>query len=194
MTVALYVRCSTTEQHPDAHLGPLRAWAAAHGQGAVEYVDEGVSGAKARRSAPGARCDAASGARGGGPGGGGSCPRPARARRREPPRHRGRAAGAQGRAGVLARGPRSGEPGREGALHHARARGRARASLDPRACAPRDRRGPPPGHSHRTSPRLDADARARARRMHEAGQTIAHIAETLGCLRPSVQRALGILR
>jgi len=51
MTVALYVRCSTTEQHPDAHLGPLRAWAAAHGQGAVEYVDEGVSGAKARRPA-----------------------------------------------------------------------------------------------------------------------------------------------
>jgi len=43
-------------------------------------------------------------------------------------------------------------------------------------------------------PRLDADARARARRMHEAGQTIAHIAETLGCSRPSVQRALGILR
>ena len=43
-------------------------------------------------------------------------------------------------------------------------------------------------------PRLDADARARARRMHEAGQTIAHIAETLGCSRPSVQRVLGILR
>jgi DNA invertase Pin-like site-specific DNA recombinase len=48
---AIYARCSTTEQHPEAQLGPLRAWVAAHGHEVVEYVDEGESGAKARRPA-----------------------------------------------------------------------------------------------------------------------------------------------
>ena len=50
--VALYVRCSTkAEQNPEAQLGPLRAWAVAKGYEAVEHVDEGWSGAKARRPA-----------------------------------------------------------------------------------------------------------------------------------------------
>jgi len=48
---AAYARCSTTEQHPEAQLGPLRAWAAAQGHELVEYIDEGQSGAKASRPA-----------------------------------------------------------------------------------------------------------------------------------------------
>lgn len=51
MKAAAYARCSTTEQHPEAQLGPLRTWAAAQGHELVEYVDEGESGAKARRPA-----------------------------------------------------------------------------------------------------------------------------------------------
>jgi len=49
--VALYARCSTADQNPEAQLAPLRAWAAAHGHDAVEYVDAGVSGARASRPA-----------------------------------------------------------------------------------------------------------------------------------------------
>ena len=50
--VALYVRVSTTDQHPDCQLEPLRQYAAARGLEVVEaYVDHGVSGAKARRPA-----------------------------------------------------------------------------------------------------------------------------------------------
>ncbi len=50
--VALYARVSTSDQHPDCQLGPLRQYAAARGLEIVEaYVDHGVSGAKARRPA-----------------------------------------------------------------------------------------------------------------------------------------------
>jgi DNA invertase Pin-like site-specific DNA recombinase len=50
--VAVYARVSTSEQHPEAQLEPLRAYAAARGLEIVgEYVDHGVSGAKARRPA-----------------------------------------------------------------------------------------------------------------------------------------------
>ena len=50
--VALYVRVSTSEQHPDCQLAPLRQYAAARGLEVVEtYVDHGVSGSKARRPA-----------------------------------------------------------------------------------------------------------------------------------------------
>lgn len=50
--VALYVRVSTQDQHPDCQLEPLRTYAAARGlEIAGEYVDHGVSGAKTRRPA-----------------------------------------------------------------------------------------------------------------------------------------------
>ena len=48
---AIYARVSTTDQTPDNQLLPLRAFTAARGGGAVEYVDHGVSGAKERRPA-----------------------------------------------------------------------------------------------------------------------------------------------
>lgn len=51
MKAAIYARCSTTEQHPEAQLGPLRVWATAQGHEVAEYVDEGESGAKASRPA-----------------------------------------------------------------------------------------------------------------------------------------------
>ncbi len=44
MPIALYVRVSTTDQHPDAQLEPLRAYAQRRGVDAVEYIDHGVSG------------------------------------------------------------------------------------------------------------------------------------------------------
>ena len=49
--VALYARVSTTDQHVENQLAELRRYAAARGWLAVEYVDEGVSGAKDRRPA-----------------------------------------------------------------------------------------------------------------------------------------------
>jgi len=50
--VALYARVSTSEQRPEVQLDPLRHYAAARGLEIVgEYVDHGVSGAKARRPA-----------------------------------------------------------------------------------------------------------------------------------------------
>ena len=50
--VALYARVSTSDQHPDCQLSPLRSYAAARGLEIVgEYVDHGISGAKARRPA-----------------------------------------------------------------------------------------------------------------------------------------------
>src|SRR2546425_9065622 len=48
---ALYARVSTVEQEPENQLVPLRAFAAARGWTATEYVDHGVSGAKERRPA-----------------------------------------------------------------------------------------------------------------------------------------------
>lgn len=49
MKAALYCRASTREQHVDAQLGPLRTWASSKGYEAQEFLDEGWSGAKARR-------------------------------------------------------------------------------------------------------------------------------------------------
>ena len=48
--LALYARVSTLDQHPEVQLEPLREYARARGfQVVEEYVDHGVSGAKARR-------------------------------------------------------------------------------------------------------------------------------------------------
>lgn len=49
---ALYSRVSTTEQNPEAQLGPLREYAKARGFEVVgEFVDHGISGAKNSRPA-----------------------------------------------------------------------------------------------------------------------------------------------
>src|SRR5262245_42325601 len=47
----LYARVSTLDQAPENQLAPLRAYAAARGWVATEFVDHGVSGAKERRPA-----------------------------------------------------------------------------------------------------------------------------------------------
>ena len=47
--IALYARVSTADQNCEVQLGALRDYA--QGMEAVEYVDEGVSGARARRPA-----------------------------------------------------------------------------------------------------------------------------------------------
>ena len=50
--IALYARVSTQDQHPEAQLQPLRDYTHARGFEVVaEYVDHGISGAKARRPA-----------------------------------------------------------------------------------------------------------------------------------------------
>ena len=51
MKVAVYARVSTVDQTAENQLLELRRYVAAHGWTAVEYVDEGVSGAKDRRPA-----------------------------------------------------------------------------------------------------------------------------------------------
>ena len=51
MRVALYARCSTTDQNPDAQLHQLKEYAAARGLEVLEFVDHGVSGRKDRRPA-----------------------------------------------------------------------------------------------------------------------------------------------
>jgi DNA invertase Pin-like site-specific DNA recombinase len=48
---ALYARVSTTDQTPAPQLDALRAFAAARGWAAVDFVDHGVSGARERRPA-----------------------------------------------------------------------------------------------------------------------------------------------
>ena len=49
---ALYARVSTTEQNPEAQLGPLREYAQARGFNVTaEFIDHGVSGAKSSRPA-----------------------------------------------------------------------------------------------------------------------------------------------
>lgn len=50
-TVGLYARVSTDDKHqrPEVQLHPLRAYAESRGWAVVEYVDEGVSGAKTTR-------------------------------------------------------------------------------------------------------------------------------------------------
>ena len=50
--VAIYARCSTQEQSVDLQLNGLRDYAQARGFEVVgEYLDEGVSGARANRPA-----------------------------------------------------------------------------------------------------------------------------------------------
>jgi hypothetical protein len=52
MRVALYARVSTDDQHAENQLLELRRYVATRGwAGAVEFVDEGISGAKTRRPA-----------------------------------------------------------------------------------------------------------------------------------------------
>ncbi len=49
--IALHARVSTDDQHPEAQLAELRAYAKRRRVQAVEYVDRGVSGRKQRRRA-----------------------------------------------------------------------------------------------------------------------------------------------
>ena len=52
MRVAVYVRCSTLDQHPETQLLELRSYCAARGWREVtEYIDHGESGAKRNRPA-----------------------------------------------------------------------------------------------------------------------------------------------
>ena len=48
---ALYARVSTLDQEPENQLAELRRYVAARDWGPIEYVDQGVSGAKDRRPA-----------------------------------------------------------------------------------------------------------------------------------------------
>jgi DNA invertase Pin-like site-specific DNA recombinase len=50
MRAAIYARVSTLDQEPENQLVELRRYAGARGWSATEYVDQGVSGAKDRRS------------------------------------------------------------------------------------------------------------------------------------------------
>ena len=49
--IAVYARCSTNDQYPEAQLAELRAYAKRRDVEAVEFVDSGVSGRKDRRPA-----------------------------------------------------------------------------------------------------------------------------------------------
>src|SRR5688572_31863054 len=51
MRAAIYARVSTLDQEPENQLQELRRYVEARGWTAVEYVDRGVSGVKARRPA-----------------------------------------------------------------------------------------------------------------------------------------------
>jgi len=51
MRAALHARVSTIDQHAEVQLEALRDYAARRGLEAVEFVDQGVSGAKAKRPA-----------------------------------------------------------------------------------------------------------------------------------------------
>lgn len=51
MRAAIYARTSTADQHPDAQLGPLRAFCEARAWSTAEHTDVGVSGARDRRPA-----------------------------------------------------------------------------------------------------------------------------------------------
>ena len=50
-TIALYARVSTRDQHPEAQLAELRAYAERRGAKAREFIDNGVSGRRSRRPA-----------------------------------------------------------------------------------------------------------------------------------------------
>jgi DNA invertase Pin-like site-specific DNA recombinase len=49
--IALYARVSTDDQHPEAQLAELRAYAKRRNVQTIEFVDRGVSGRKRRRRA-----------------------------------------------------------------------------------------------------------------------------------------------
>ncbi len=49
--IALYARVSTDDQHPEAQLAELRAYAKRRSVQTIEYVDRGVSGRRPRRRA-----------------------------------------------------------------------------------------------------------------------------------------------
>ena len=51
MTAAIYARVSTTDQNCAMQLTELREYAARSGWKVVEYIDQGVSGAKRSRPA-----------------------------------------------------------------------------------------------------------------------------------------------
>ena len=51
LPIAAYVRVSREDQHPEAQLQELRAYAARRGVELVEYTDHGISGRKDRRPA-----------------------------------------------------------------------------------------------------------------------------------------------
>jgi DNA invertase Pin-like site-specific DNA recombinase len=51
MTIALYARVSSQEQRPEIQIHALREYAERRGEGAVEFVDHGISGGKDRRPA-----------------------------------------------------------------------------------------------------------------------------------------------
>ena len=51
MKLALYARVSTTDQHPDAQLAPLREYAHRRGAEAIDFIDRGISGKRDRRRA-----------------------------------------------------------------------------------------------------------------------------------------------
>ncbi len=51
MKAAIYARVSTLDQEPENQLTELRRYVEARGWQAIEYVDQGVSGAKERRPA-----------------------------------------------------------------------------------------------------------------------------------------------
>lgn len=51
LPIAAYVRVSTPDQHPEAQLQEVRAYAARRNVELVEYVDHGISGRKDRRQA-----------------------------------------------------------------------------------------------------------------------------------------------
>lgn len=49
--IGIYARVSTGDQHPEAQLVPLREYAARRGVEAVEFVDHGISGRRSSRPA-----------------------------------------------------------------------------------------------------------------------------------------------
>ena len=51
MRAALYARVSTADQRPEVQVAQLREYASRRGLEAVEYVDAGISGSRARRPA-----------------------------------------------------------------------------------------------------------------------------------------------
>jgi hypothetical protein len=51
MRAAIYARVSTSDQRAELQLGALREYTARQGWGAAEFVDQGVSGSRAKRPA-----------------------------------------------------------------------------------------------------------------------------------------------